>query len=145
MIYASKVILLPLKGMILRVTSPKVPRYGIMAIFPRYLETLIKLFLSSLLMHVLPLSSRGVSMSHSVSCSIFEKINPSIVFFLSSSRGWRSRKQRRQGQCDAMNQHPWERHLDREDCVSLCPSVFLTHDLNLGTRFLFSRGELSHP
>ena len=29
--------------------------------------------------------------------------------------------------------------------LALCPSVFLPHDLNLGTRFLFSRGELSHP
>ena len=36
-------------------------------------------------------------------------------------------------------------NLDREDCVSLCPSVFLPHDLNLGTRFLFSGAELSHP
>ena len=54
-------------------------------------------------------------------------------------------KERRRDQGDAMNQHPRERHLDHEDCVSLCPSVFLPHDLNLGMRFLFSRGELSHP
>src|SRR3954469_20822685 len=33
MIYGSKVILLPLKGIVLRVTFPEVPRYGIMAIF----------------------------------------------------------------------------------------------------------------
>ena len=51
----------------------------------------------------------------------------------------------RRDQGDAMNQHPRERHLDREGCVSLCPSVFLPHDLNLRRRFLFSRGELSHP
>ena len=37
-------------------------------------------------------------------------------------------KARRRDQGDAMNQHPRERHLDREDCVSLCPSVFLPHD-----------------
>ena len=54
-------------------------------------------------------------------------------------------KARRRDQGDAMNQHPRERHLDHEVCVSLCPSVFLPHDLNLGTRFLFSGGELSHP
>ena len=54
-------------------------------------------------------------------------------------------KARRQDQGDAMNQHPQERHLVREDCFSLCPSVFLPHDLNLGTRFLFSGGELSQP
>ena len=46
---------------------------------------------------------------------------------------------------DAMNQHLREGQLDQEDCISLCPSVFLPHDLNLGTRFLFSGGELSHP
>ena len=54
-------------------------------------------------------------------------------------------KARRRDQGDAMNQHPREGHLDCEDCVSLCRSVFLPHDLNLGTRFLFSGGELSHP
>ena len=54
-------------------------------------------------------------------------------------------KERRRDQGDAMNQHPRERHMDREDCVSLCPSFFLSHDLNLGKRFLFSGGELSHP
>ena len=46
-------------------------------------------------------------------------------------------KARRQDQGDAMNQHPRERHMDHEDSVSLCPYVFLSHDLNLGTRFLF--------
>ena len=54
-------------------------------------------------------------------------------------------KARRRDQGDAMDPHPRERHLDREDCIGLCPFVFLPHDLNLGTRFLFSRGELSHP
>ena len=39
MISKSKVILLPLKGIFLRVTFPEVPRYGIMAIFHRYFET----------------------------------------------------------------------------------------------------------
>ena len=37
-------------------------------------------------------------------------------------------KARRRDQGDAMNQHPRERHLDREEYVSLCPSVFLPHD-----------------
>ena len=37
-------------------------------------------------------------------------------------------------------------NMDREDCVSFrVPSVFLPHVMNLRTRFLFSRGELSHP
>ena len=36
-------------------------------------------------------------------------------------------KARRRDQGDAMNQHPRERHLDREGCVSLCPSVFLPY------------------
>ena len=54
-------------------------------------------------------------------------------------------KARRRDQGDAMNQHPREIHLDREDRVSLYPSAFLPHVLNLGTRFLFSGGELSQP
>ena len=54
-------------------------------------------------------------------------------------------KARRRDQGDAINQHPRETHLDREDCVSLCPLLHLTLRLNLGTRFLFSGGELSHP
>ena len=64
-----KYFFLPLKGITLRVTFPKVPRYGIMAIFPCYFETLVKLFLPSLLVHVLPLSSRDVSMPPSMSWS----------------------------------------------------------------------------
>ena len=32
---------------------------------------------------------------------------------------------------------PMKCKLDHEDRVSLCPSVFLPHELNLGTRFLF--------
>ena len=35
-------------------------------------------------------------------------------------------------------------NLDREDCVS-CVPLRLTLRLNLGSRFLFSGGELSHP
>ena len=53
-------------------------------------------------------------------------------------------KERRRGQGDAMNQHPQERHMDREDCTS-CVPLHLTLRLNLETRFLFSGGELSHP
>ena len=45
---------------------------------------------------------------------------------------------------EAMNQHPREEQLDHEDCVS-CVPLHLTLCLNLGTRFLFSGGELSHP
>ena len=54
-------------------------------------------------------------------------------------------KARRCDQGDAMNQHPREGHLDREDCVSLHPLLHLTLRFNLGTRFLFSGGELSQP
>ena len=54
-------------------------------------------------------------------------------------------KARHRDQGDAMSQYPRERHLDREDCIILCPFAFLPHVLNLGTRFLFSGGELSHP
>ena len=69
MIFVSKVILLPLKGITLRVTFPKVPRYGIMAISPRYFETLVKIVSTVLPDVYLPLSSRDVAMSHSMSWS----------------------------------------------------------------------------
>ena len=52
-------------------------------------------------------------------------------------------KARRRDQDDAMNQHLREGQVDLGNLVSLCPSVFLPHALNLGTRFLFSGGELS--
>ena len=45
----------------------------------------------------------------------------------------------------AMDPHLREGQLDHEDCDSLCPLCLLTLRLNLGTRFLFSGGELSHP
>ena len=38
-----------------------------------------------------------------------------------------------------------KRNLDHEDCVSPRSPFHLTLRLNLGTRFLFSGGELSHP
>ena len=44
-----------------------------------------------------------------------------------------------------MSQHLREEQLDREDYVSLRSPFHLTLRLNLGTRFLFSGGELSHP
>ena len=37
------------------------------------------------------------------------------------------------------------RQLDHEVVMLSVPFVFLPHVLNLGTRFLFSGGELSHP
>ena len=36
-------------------------------------------------------------------------------------------KARRRDQGDAMNQHPRERHLDHEDCVSLRPPFILPY------------------
>ena len=80
-----------------------------------------------------------------LSCSIFEKIVSCRVSFRRHRVGWRSWRQRCQDRLELSNQHPRERHLDREKCVSLCPSVFLPRDLNLETRFLFSRGVLSRP
>ena len=46
-------------------------------------------------------------------------------------------KERHRDQGDAMNQHPRARDMDREDRVSWSPYVCVSHDLNLGTRFLF--------
>ena len=40
---------------------------------------------------------------------------------------------------------PMKCNSDREDGVALCPLYLLPHVLNLGTRFLLSGGELSHP
>src|SRR4051812_2997172 len=78
-----------------------------------------------------------------VSCSIFEKIDSSRVSFLPVimlDGVLRARHRDKDG--DLVNV-PMKCNLDREDRVSLCPSVFLPHVLNLGTRFLFSGGELS--
>ena len=51
-------------------------------------------------------------------------------------------KEKRRDQDDAMNQHLREGQLDLGNhVISLCPSVFLPHVLNLGMRFLFSGGE----
>ena len=128
MIFVSKVILLPLKGITLRVTFPKVPRYGIMAIFPCYFETLVKLFLPSLLVHVLPHSSRDVSMPPSMSWSWvvrYSRRSILLEFSLSSCClvGWNSQsKTSRQSWWS--NQCSYEVHLDREDCVSFVSPLF---------------------
>jgi hypothetical protein len=45
----------------------------------------------------------------------------------------------------AMDQHLREGQLDHEVGVSLVSPLSLTLRLNLGTRFLFSGGELSQP
>ena len=150
---------MPLKGIFLQVTFPKVPRYGIMAI--QLLTTLttvhhlfkceIVVYLVNLphLFHPIPLDvcfvsqpARCINVSFRElipSCSIFEKIDSCRISFSRHRVGQRPRRQRYQ------DQHLPEGRSDHEDRVSLCPSVFLPHDLNLGTRFLFSRGELSHP
>ena len=75
------------------------------------------------LMCVLSLHSRGVLTSHSVSwSSLARSLRSSILLeFSLSSRchvGWRSRKQRRQDQFEAMDQHLREGQLDHEDRVS---------------------------
>ena len=88
---------LPLKGIYLRVTIPRMPRCGIMAtqllatltidyhLLKReivvYLVNLRHPFLPPLLMCISCLNPRDGPMSHSVSCSIFEKIDPSRVSF----------------------------------------------------------------
>ena len=55
-------------------------------------------------------------------------------------------KARRQDQFEAMSQHLQEGQMDHEDCDSFVTPLFLLpHVLNLGTRFLFSGGELSQP
>ena len=45
-------------------------------------------------------------------------------------------KARRRDQGDAMNQQPRERHLDHEDCVSLCPLCLLTSRLESRDKIL---------
>ena len=135
---------------------PRCPVMGSWQLFPRHLDTIHHLCKHGIVAHqiephclffhpsrcVLCLNSRCFNISFReliVSCVILEEIDFYRVSFCHHRVGQRSRRQRRQ------DQHPRERHLDREVCVSLCPSIFLPHDLNLGTRFLFSRGELSHP
>ena len=55
-------------------------------------------------------------------------------------------KARCRDQDDAMNKHRREGQLDLGNhVISLCPTDFLPHVLNLETRFLFSGGELSQP
>ena len=61
-----------------------------------------------------------------MSCSIFEKIDslgfPFLLFVVSDE----VLKARRRDQDDAMNQHPQEGQLDREDCDSFVTPFLLT-------------------
>ena len=80
-----------------------------------------------------------------LSCSIFDKIDPSRDFpflsFVMLVGVLRARHRDNDG--DRINVLI-KCNLEREDCVS-CVPLYLTLRLNLGTRFLFSGGELSHP
>ena len=81
-----------------------------------------------------------------VGCSIFEKIDSSRVSFLPVVMlvGVLGARQR-DNDGDRIN-NLMRCNLDHEDCVKPCfPFVFSPHVLNLGTRFLYSGGELSHP
>ena len=75
-------------------------------------------FLPPLLMCISCLNPRDGPMSHSVSCSIFEKIDPSRVFFphVMLTGILRARLQDNDG--DRINV-PMKCNLDREDCASL--------------------------
>ena len=80
-----------------------------------------------------------------VRCSIFEKIDSyrvsSAVIMLDEDPESKDDKiNLKQRINDLM-----KCHLDHEDCVSFCVPFHLTLRLNLGTGFLFSGGELSHP
>ena len=81
-----------------------------------------------------------------LSCSIFEKIDPSRVSFPSWCHVGRSSWSKSLRQWRWSNQHSYGVHPgSRRLCWSCVPFVFSPHVLNLGTRFLFSGGELSQP
>ena len=144
MISESKVILLPLKGRYLRVTVPKVSRCGIMA--TQLLATLttdhhllkcgIVVYLVNLwhLFHSIPLDECFISQLERCSylslhglilgCSIFEKIDPSRVFFFPPCHVGRISQSKTTRRWWWTNQRPFEVQLDREDytsCVSPSP------------------------
>ena len=138
MISESKVILLPPKGIYLQVTFPEVPRFGIMADnsllswnhapscsawnCAYQLEPL-----SSVSLHpsrcMLRVSAREMlrclTRELILSCSIFEKIDPSRVSFSSRCHvGWSSQSKTTR-QRWWLNQRLMKCNLDREDYVSL--------------------------
>ena len=106
---------------------------------------------------VLPLSSRDVPhlipwvdlviFEMILSCSNLKKIDSSkILPFFSLSCWVKISKAKTSRSTYAMNQQPYDvQPGSRRLCWSCAPSVFLPHVLNLGTRFLFSGGELSQP
>ena len=92
--------------------------------FPRS-WTIVICFFPPLLMCVLCLNPRDGSMSHSMSCSIFEKIDSSRVFFSSRCHvGWSSQSKTTRQDGDWINVH-LKCNLGREDCVScISPSFY---------------------
>ena len=165
MISESKVILLPLKGISLRVTFPKVYRCGIMATQLLAMLTTDYLLLrcgivvylvnprhpsysiSSDLCFVSQLKRCCYVSSHELilSCSVFSKIDCSRVFpfpFLSWLAG--VLRARRQDKMVFKSTFIWSATWIVK-IILVCITLHLTLRLNLETRFLFSGGELSHP
>ena len=156
---------MPLKGIYLRVTIPKVPRCGIMATQPlatlttvhHLLKREIVVYLVNLrhLFHSIPMDVCFVSqlnrwfMSHSVSClSVARSFRRLIlldfpfrlVVMLDGVLKAR-RRDKDEDQINILEKNSWIVKI----VLALCPLCFLPHVLNLGTRFLFSGGELSQP
>lgn len=81
-----------------------------------------------------------------VSCSIFMKIDSSRVFpFLSLSCWMEFPQQDVKTRMMIESTSLWSATWIMKIVLDCAPSVSLPHVLNLGTRFLFSGGELSHP
>ena len=147
MISESKVFFLPLKGIYLRVTFPKVYRYGIKAtqllatwtIVHHLLRCGIVVYLVNLRhpFHSIPLDVCFVSQLERccyvsfreliLSCSTFEKIDPSRVPFSSRCHvGW-SFQSKTSRQDDDRIKVLMKCNLDREDCASLRPPFTLPY------------------
>ena len=155
-----------LREMLYESPFPKVSRYGIMAITSSLLWNHAPSYSSVELLptnlnpcHLLPPISLDVCFVSQLkrcfnvslhelilSCSIFEKIVSCRVSFPLHRVGWRSRRQRRQEQCDAIYRYLREGQLDREDCDSFVTplSSYFTSWIS-GRDSCFSGGELSHP
>ena len=164
MIFVSKEILLPLKGIILRVTSSKVPRYEVIVIIsslswnhaPSYLD--VELLLTneppSSTSSIAPgvcfvyqlkrcsyVSLRELILSVRSSRRSFSVESPSVVVVLDEVLESKDVK---------IHLNQWINIFEKgkrimKIVVVLWPPILLPHVLNLGTRFLFSGGELSHP
>ena len=150
--------------MIVWVTSSKMSRYGIMAI--QLLATLttdhhllkcgIVVYLVNLrhLFHSIPLEVCFVSQLDRccyvsfceliLSCSTFEKIDPSRVSFPSRCHVGRSSSSKTSRRWWWSNQRSFEVHPRSWRLCSFAFPLHLTLRLNLGARFLYSGGELSH-